>query len=88
MQNRQEQAWAPHHASLYAIGNGHIGTRACAHELKRVSRHLINGFYDLRPFTHAEWAYGYPAEREQMVQIPEPWCFPFSWTANRLTPHK
>lgn len=73
MQNRQEQAWAPHHASLYAIGNGHIGTRACAHELKRgIAGTFINGFYDLRPFTHAEWAYGYPAEREQMVQIPEP----------------
>lgn len=65
--------WEAHHESLFAIGNGHIGTRAHAAELDGgTPGTFINGFFDLRPFVHAEWAHGYPEVFEQMVQLPEP----------------
>ena len=75
-----------HHEALFAIGNGYLGTRAHWHETGGgTPGTFINGFYDLRPFVHAEWAYGYPELFEQMVQLPEPMVLSILLDGERFT---
>lgn len=64
----------PERESQFALGTGAIGQRTILSEiadLVAVPGTFRNGFADLLPMHHAEWAYGFPEVVEQMVQIPE-----------------
>lgn len=60
--------------SQFALGTGAIGQRTILSEIadhEAVYGTFRNGFADLLPMRHAEWAHGFPEVVEQMVQIPE-----------------
>lgn len=59
--------------SLYALGNGFIGVRACFEELSQPSIRgtYVNGLYDLTDYTYSEKLYGFPDYSERMPNVTE-----------------
>ncbi len=60
----------PHHETLFALGNGHIGVRGALEEGPAHQRAtFINGFYDSAPISYGESQYGYATEAQTMVEV-------------------
>jgi alpha,alpha-trehalose phosphorylase len=57
--------------STFALSNGHIGLRGTLEEgePRMLPGTYLNGFYEERPLTHAETAYGYPEASETVVNV-------------------
>ena len=60
----------PHHETLFALGNGHIGVRGALEDGPAHQRAtFINGFYDSAPIVYGESQYGYATEAQTMVEV-------------------
>lgn len=59
--------------SLFALGNGQLGVRACFEEqvLPSIRGTYINGFYDIMDVQYGEKLYGFPEETERQVNVIE-----------------
>jgi alpha,alpha-trehalose phosphorylase len=57
--------------SLFALSNGHIGLRGCLEEGEPdvAAGTYISGFYEERPFPHAEAGYGFPESSQSVVNV-------------------
>jgi len=63
-------------ASLFFLGNGYIGLRGGLEETSggNKSSHkgtFINGFYETGPQTYGESAYGFPENKQAMINLPD-----------------
>ena len=62
--------------TLYALGNGHFGTRGYIEEGYLDSTYIdnmgtyINGFYESNPITYGESAYGYAKNHQTICKVP------------------
>lgn len=64
-------------ASIFFTGNGYLGMRGGLEETTGGSRNshkgtFINGFYETGPQVYGEAAYGFPEERQAMLNLPDP----------------
>ncbi len=64
-------------ASIFFTGNGFLGMRGGLEETTGGSRNshkgtFINGFYETGPQVYGEAAYGFPEERQAMLNLPDP----------------
>lgn len=78
----------PERESQFALGTGIIGQRTILSEVEGMAMipgTFRNGFSDRLPMIHAEWAYGFPEEHEQMVTIPEVGTFKMTLDQQKLT---
>ncbi|SFC57050.1 alpha,alpha-trehalose phosphorylase [Alkalibacterium subtropicum] len=62
--------------TLFALSNGHIGTRGSLEEAERTKEYshseatLVNAYYDSEPIQYGEWAYGYAKEHQTVIPVP------------------
>lgn len=62
--------------TLFALSNGHIGTRGNLEEGKFTPTYLhnagtyMNGFHEIAPIDYSEWAFGYAANHQTMSPLP------------------
>ncbi|KRN28966.1 glycoside hydrolase [Lactobacillus selangorensis] len=63
--------------SLFTVGNGYLGIRG-SFEDKNLIQSLsstrgtyINGFYEQEPIVYGESAYGYPNQRQSIINLPD-----------------
>ncbi|EXJ23473.1 Maltose phosphorylase [Alkalibacterium sp. AK22] len=63
--------------TLFALSNGHFGTRGSLEEVHRTPEYsysrstLINGYYDTDPISYGEWAYGYATHHQTTIPVPD-----------------
>jgi alpha,alpha-trehalose phosphorylase len=57
--------------SLFMVGNGHIGIRGSEEERRHAAFQgtLVNGFFEKRPISYGEWAYGYAKDHETILNV-------------------
>ena len=63
--------------TLFALSNGHFGTRGSLEERKIYEETygfseatLVNGYYDSEPIQYGEWAYGYAEKHQTVIPVP------------------
>lgn len=63
--------------TLFALSNGHFGTRGSLEERKAYKETygfseatLINGYFDSEPIQYGEWAYGYAENHQTVIPVP------------------
>ncbi|WP_419993227.1 glycoside hydrolase family 65 protein [Streptomyces boninensis] len=63
----------PQLESVFALANGHVGLRGTLDEgePRSVPGTYLNGFFEERPYSHAEVGYGFPASGQTLVNIPD-----------------
>lgn len=65
-----------HNETLFALSNGHFGTRGSLEEAGKVQNFsysegtVMNGFYDTEPITYGEWSYGYATHHQTIIPLP------------------
>lgn len=59
------------HETIFALGNGYLGTRGTPEEGGAVWREgtYINGFYESAPLRYPEWAYGFAENSQTMLNV-------------------
>ncbi len=59
------------HETIFALGNGYLGTRGTPEEGGTVWREgtYINGFYESAPLRYPEWAYGFAENSQTMLNV-------------------
>ncbi|MER2064335.1 MAG: hypothetical protein ABS873_06755, partial [Alkalibacterium sp.] len=62
--------------TLFALSNGHFGTRGSLEEAERTREYshseatLVNAYYDSEPIEYGEWAYGYAEKHQTVIPVP------------------
>jgi beta-phosphoglucomutase len=70
-----EEGYDPGRAALYEslfmVGNGHFGLRGSDEERRHSAFRgtLVNGFFEKRPISYGEWAYGYAKNHETILNV-------------------
>ena len=67
-----EESKSELHESIFTIGNGFLGMRGNFIEgysegFPHKRGTFVNGFFETSPITYGEWGYGYPEEKEVMI---------------------
>src|SRR5919112_5328937 len=59
--------------TMFALANGYLGIRGAPEEGQPVQdlSVLLNGFYEFRPITYGEHAYGFPRLGQSILNCPE-----------------
>ena len=59
--------------TMFALANGFLGIRGVLEEGEPVHEPgvFLNGFYEQRPITYGERAYGFPREGQSMLNVPD-----------------
>lgn len=57
--------------SLFTVANGHFGLRGADEERRHAAfpGTLINGFYEKKPISYGEWAYGYAKNHQTILNV-------------------
>jgi len=65
------EALLPQSESIFSVGNGYLGLRGNFEEGAPVYQNgtYINGFYEFRPLTYCEEAYGYAKHSQTMINL-------------------
>ncbi|MBI9106222.1 MAG: beta-phosphoglucomutase [Spirochaetales bacterium] len=76
IENKYQPEDLEKNASIFFIGNGYLGMRGGLAEttggsLDSHKGTFINGFYETGPQLYAESAYGFPEERQVMLNLPD-----------------
>lgn len=74
-ENYYDKEALPLRETLYAQGNGYLGTRGTFEEREKESHHgvegvYINGFYETQDIHYEESAYGFASESQTMLNLP------------------
>lgn len=82
---------AAHHASLFALGNGYLGLRGSQEDMSStpgdgLAGTYLNGFYESKPITYGEIAYGYATHSETLVNLANPLPVELYVNGNRFDP--
>ncbi len=59
--------------TMFALSNGHLGLRGIADEGRPVAEAgtYLNGFYEHRPISYGERAYGFPSRGQSLLNCPD-----------------
>jgi len=57
--------------SLFTVANGHFGLRGADEERRHTAfpGTLVNGFYEKKPISYGEWAYGYAKNHQTILNV-------------------
>ena len=66
-------AYAGQAETMFALANGYLGIRGAPEEAMPVQDPgvLLNGFYEFRPITYGEHAYGFPRLGQSILNCPD-----------------